>query len=199
MAKRHAKWIDYDTNTLDRDGTKLKVKTDSTLLITASLAENAITASYVDWSAVNNIPDLISSTASVVYDDSTVTSGAGSLTDALEILSASLYPASESIAGIIDGNISVPVVTSASHAVNADTASYADLSSFDHNSLGGLQGGQSGEYYHLTQAEHSNLTSGTPTFDGLTITDSASFGGDVTIDGTLTVNEIQIFETTLCY
>ena len=47
MAKRHAKWIDYDTNTLDRDGI-LKVKTD-TLFNTFS-CENAITASYVDWS-----------------------------------------------------------------------------------------------------------------------------------------------------
>ena len=55
MAKTYAKWIDYDTNTLDRDGTKLKVKTDSTLLITHSLAENALTASYVDWSTVDNV------------------------------------------------------------------------------------------------------------------------------------------------
>jgi hypothetical protein len=29
-----------------------------------------------------------------------------------------------------------------------------------HNSLGGLQGGQSGEYYHLSQSEYANLTTG---------------------------------------
>lgn len=47
-----------------------------------------------------------------------------------------------------------------------------------HNNLSGLQGGTTNEYYHLTSAQHTNLTSGNPSFSSLTLT------GDITTTGT---------------
>jgi len=39
-----------------------------------------------------------------------------------------------------------------------------------HNNLESIQGGAENDAYHLTNAEHSNLTGSNPTFDGLTST-----------------------------
>lgn len=43
-----------------------------------------------------------------------------------------------------------------------------------HNDTTGKQGGTTGEYYHLTSAEHTNLTGGSPSFGGLTITGASA-------------------------
>jgi len=57
-----------------------------------------------------------------------------------------------------------------------------EASSIMHNDLGGLQGGTTGQYYHLTAAEHAefeNLMSGN--IDG-GVPDSV-YGGVFSIDG----------------
>jgi hypothetical protein len=41
-----------------------------------------------------------------------------------------------------------------------------------HNDLTNIQGGTSAEYYHLTSANYSNLTGGTPTFNSLYLNDN---------------------------
>ena len=65
----------------------------------------------------------------------------------------------------------------------------------DHNSLGGLQGGTTGQYYHLTQATYAALTDtnaqltalhvdGSPTFNGLTLNGALTDGtNSAGIDG----------------
>lgn len=72
---------------------------------------------------------------------------------------------------------------------NFNGSSWVEVgSTVDHNSLVNLQGGQSGEYYHLKLADYSNLTAGTaqlsqlkttglPTFAGLTVTGDTNFNG----------------------
>lgn len=40
-----------------------------------------------------------------------------------------------------------------------------------HNSTLSIQGGTTNEYFHLTSAEHTNLTSGDPVFDSITLND----------------------------
>jgi hypothetical protein len=63
--------------------------------------------------------------------------------------------------------------------------------STNHNSLGGLQGGTAGEYYHLTAAEYAAL--GGASHDPVTVTDSTS------INFTLTgqdITAVAIFGTT---
>jgi len=47
-------------------------------------------------------------------------------------------------------------------------------STLAHNNTTSLQGGTSGEYYHLTSAQHGNLTGGSPAFDAVEAT-SISF------------------------
>jgi hypothetical protein len=66
-------------------------------------------------------------------------------------------------------------------------------STTSHNATSGLQGGTTSEYYHLTNAQHGNLTGGTPSFATsvatptlyvTTVSESASPGDTgVTIDG----------------
>lgn len=43
------------------------------------------------------------------------------------------------------------------------TTQFAAGAVSNHNDLGGLQGGTTNEYYHLTSAQHTGLTTGTPT------------------------------------
>lgn len=43
-------------------------------------------------------------------------------------------------------------------AINKTGSSIADLATRDHNLLTSIQGGQATEYYHLTVAQHNNLT-----------------------------------------
>ena len=45
-----------------------------------------------------------------------------------------------------------------------------------HNSLGGLQGGAANEYYHLSQANYTNLTGGTTNFTNLVLGGTLKFG-----------------------
>lgn len=47
--------------------------------------------------------------------------------------------------------------------INFDGSNITDIVNRSHNNLQSLQGGAGGEYYHLTQAQHSSLT-GLPTF-----------------------------------
>jgi len=47
----------------------------------------------------------------------------------------------------------------------------------DHNALSGQQGGDLGEYFHLTESQHNNLTKGNPTFNTLTLTDLLNLQG----------------------
>ncbi|MCK5602316.1 hypothetical protein KAR91_10615 [Candidatus Pacearchaeota archaeon] len=58
--------------------------------------------------------------------------------------------------------------------------------SLDHSDLVNLQGGTSNQYYHLTSAEHSNLTGGTPTFDALTV------NGPTLIDGAADTIQLKV-------
>lgn len=60
-----------------------------------------------------------------------------------------------SSAGSADAN--KPVKTNSSGKVDS---SMVDAGAVDHNSLNGLQGGVSSEYYHLSSSQHSTLTGG---------------------------------------
>lgn len=178
-------------------------------------ASFAITASYIDYSNIDNTP-FIPLSGSELFNDSNVSGS--TVTDALNSLSSSLYSLSSSVQDlttevenlsssvqdIINGNITV---TSSSFS---STASYVDFVNIDnlptlisgseqviHNLTNGLQGGTApNEYYHLNASEHANLTSGSPVFNNLTINNTASFLGNVDIDGTLTVNELIVTEFT---
>ena len=57
-------------------------------------------------------------------------------------------------------------------------------SEVSHNDLFGLQGGQSGEYYHLTASEYSNL-------DNYLVNGSSASFQDLTVEGVLIVNELS--------
>jgi hypothetical protein len=60
----------------------------------------------------------------------------------------------------------------------------------DHNSLSGLQGGTSGEYYHLTSAQHTALTTGAAnTVIGFTALNTL---GSFTLASTVGANQIPI-------
>lgn len=71
------------------------------------------------------------------------------------------------------------------YIINFAGSTLTDIATRLHNSLQGIQGGTSGEYYHLTSAQHSALvqyTEGTwtPTFTNLTVvngTGGATYSG----------------------
>jgi hypothetical protein len=50
----------------------------------------------------------------------------------------------------------------------------------EHNSVSNIQGGTVGEFYHLNQSQHGNLTGGSPTFSSLNVT------------GTITAKQLNI-------
>lgn len=58
---------------------------------------------------------------------------------------------------------------------------------YNHNELGGLQGGTSGEYYHLTLNQYNMATSGYLPLSGGTLTGNLS-GTNIVISGTNTAN-----------
>jgi len=61
-----------------------------------------------------------------------------------------------------------------------------------HNELDGLQGGQSGEYFHLTQTEYNNIDPETGVFVPLSGTESSNpITGDLEID--TSINAISVF------
>lgn len=58
------------------------------------------------------------------------------------------------------------------YIINFTGSNITDLATYLHNTLQGLQGGTTNEKYHLTSAENSNLTGGTPTFNSLYLNDN---------------------------
>lgn len=60
-----------------------------------------------------------------------------------------------------------------------------------HNSLSSIQGGTLNEYYHLTSAQHTNLTGGNPTFTSVTTESIDSAGATLNI-GATTATTINI-------
>ena len=59
MAKISGKMVDHDTNDLEVVDEKLTLKTNETLEVTASVANTAVTASYVDWNNIINKPSYL--------------------------------------------------------------------------------------------------------------------------------------------
>jgi len=73
-----------------------------------------------------------------------------------------LDPSPGYLADKIDGT--TLLLNTSSHQIYVNAS--AVLGSLSHNTLGGLQGGAPGEYYHLTAAQHAALTSNMPFPDG---------------------------------
>lgn len=65
----------------------------------------------------------------------------------------------------------------------------------DHNSLSGLQGGTSGEYYHLTAAQHTDVTAGAA-FKTIVVSGQASIVADSYADSLTIVAGTGIVLTT---
>ncbi|MHA1447882.1 MAG: hypothetical protein ACTSP4_00480 [Candidatus Hodarchaeales archaeon] len=64
--------------------------------------------------------------------------------------------------------------------IGVDDIIFTSLASTEsHNALSLLQGGITDEYYHFTYAQHSNLTSVTPTFSNLIVTSALAVNGQI--------------------
>jgi hypothetical protein len=100
-----------------------------------------------------------------------------------EILAATV----KSLNGTVNGGNSFTNNNSTEPTLGVDNITFANLgSSVSHNDTIGLQGGTTNEYYHLTSAQHSNLTGGNPSFTTITGTLSTAAQPNVTSLGTLT-------------
>jgi len=83
-----------------------------------------------------------------------------------------------------------PALTSSGDLANSGkgpddyyTKAQIDNISYSHQALDDLQGGSGGAYYHLGSAAHSNLTSGTPTFDEITLNNAPTDASDAATKG----------------
>ena len=72
------------------------------------------------------------------------------------------------------------------YIINFAGSNITDIASRAHNNLQNLQGGASGQMYHLDSTDYTNLSGGTPTFDTVTINDnlvlSSTSGEGIKID-----------------
>lgn len=75
-------------------------------------------------------------------------------------------------------------------SINKSGSNLADLETRNHEDLNNLQGGISGEYYHLTQAEHTKigtlLAGITGTVDLAKLTTSGTAGSLTVVNGIIT-------------
>ncbi len=71
-------------------------------------------------------------------------------------------------------------------AIDFTSSSITNILDRKHNDLQSMQGGTSAEYYHLTSAQHTNLTGSNTTFTNLNTTGNTTLG-----DGTADVTKIS--------
>jgi len=72
-----------------------------------------------------------------------------------------------------------------------DTTLRHGSSVVDHNSIGGLQGGISNQYYHLNDAQYTNISGGNPTFTSVTATHYGDGSHLTNVSGVSAVINVQ--------
>jgi len=151
---------DNDVDSVDiKDGTIV----DEDISPTAGIAWSKISKA---GSSLSDLGDVDSTMApatgeALVWDGSQWTAQAISTTDEM-VKADSTDPSPGYLSDKVDG--STIKVDTTNHWLYVDPAVLSSL--LDHNDLAGLQGGSAGEYYHLTNAQYSSLTSNMPFDDG---------------------------------
>ncbi len=150
---------DNNVDSVDiKDGTIV----DEDISPTAGIAWSKISKA---GSSLSDLGDVDSTMApatgeALVWDGSQWTAQAISTTDEM-VKADSTDPSPGYLSDKVDG--STIKVDTTNHWLYVDPAVLSSL--LDHNDLAGLQGGSAGEYYHLTNAQYSSLTSNMPFSD----------------------------------